>query len=55
MYKNNIYKNFGKRIFDLIFSLSIIVPILLISLPFLLLVFDDRHNPFYLARRVGRN
>ena len=55
MYKNNIYKNFGKRIFDLIFSLSIIVPILLISLPFLLLVWiDDRHNPFYLARRVGR-
>ena len=44
-----------KRIFDILISLSAVLVSLPITLLFILLIFiEDRHSPFYVAKRVAR-
>ena len=51
-----MYKNFFKRIFDLIFSLICLPPLLLCCLFVAIAIKIDDHGPvFYTAKRIGKN
>ncbi|MDA9282330.1 sugar transferase [Pseudomonadales bacterium] len=51
-----MYKKFGKRVFDVVLSLLILIPFSPILMLVLLAVWiSDRKSPFYLAPRVGQN
>ncbi len=56
MKNKQFYKLYGKRLFDLLLSLLIGIPLLLVIFPFSIIVFlGDFSSPFYLAKRVGKN
>lgn len=47
------YERYGKRAFDILFTLVIAIPVAPVVLLLALIVALDGHNPFYLQRRIG--
>lgn len=51
-----IYRNFVKRLLDIIFSLLLVIPVSIISLIFAALIKKEDHGPvFYYAKRRGKD
>jgi exopolysaccharide production protein ExoY len=50
-----LYRDYGKRLIDILLVLIAALPVLAVVLPMAVLVARDGRNPFYFQERVGRN
>ncbi|MBU2982675.1 sugar transferase [Lentibacter algarum] len=53
-FSSDAYSKYLKRIFDVVLTLLMILPALIIIVPFALLISLDGHSPFYVQRRLGK-